>query len=1006
MLQLHTDKIREIVAQRRIPCATYRLQFSQKFTFRDAEALVPYLHSLGISDVYASPLLKAMPGSTHGYDICDHSQLNPELGSADDFRRFRAALQMHGMGLLIDIVPNHMGIGSTCNRWWTDVLENGPSSTYAHYFDIDWNPVKPELANKVLLPVLEDQYGNVLESGKLELVCREGSFQIVYGSHEWPIAPRTYAQILSAAADRIGDTGEQEDIDAVELQSIITALSYLPSRIERDEEKLVERQREKEVIKRRLATLLESSAVVREAIETTVQVFNGTPGDPRSFDALDQLIESQPYRLAFWRVAGDEINYRRFFDINTMAALRTELPHVFHATHDLIFQMLESGDVTGLRVDHPDGLWDPKAYFRQLQEGYVSARLRATDDGSADGLIRDDEVKQWLEQHEKDDGYCWPVYVVAEKILTENEPLPSDWPVYGTTGYDYLNLANGLFVDASHEAEFNALYERFAGAAPRFRDLEYAMKQMIMQDALASELNALAHRLERIDEKNRHYRDFTLNGLERALREVMACLSIYRTYVTGPDAVSARDQRFIEAAVREAKNRNPRTSQTIFNFIRDTLLLRNLSDFSEADRPEIIEFAMKFQQISGPVMAKSVEDTSFYIYNRLVSLNEVGGTPDQFGLSLEVFHAQNVKRQEQWPHTMLSSTTHDTKRSEDLRARLNVLSEMPDEWERAIEMWREMNGDKKTSIDDMLAPDANDEYLFYQSIVGTWPFGVESAEAGKDWADYCQRLSGYMAKATKEAKVHTSWTNANDAYDRAVGEFVSTVLDPSNKPFIEAFVPFHQRAAHYGVFNSLSQTLLKFTCPGVPDIYRGTELWDFSLVDPDNRRPVDYERCQALLDDLKKRAEAPGYDCGELADELLRESQDGRIKLYLVRTMLTFRANHEQHFNDGHYEPLVVEGAKQSHACAFSRTLGGDMVITVVPRLVVGLTDGQERAPIGADVWQDTTLVLPPEQVGEVYRNLFTGDVLVVQPHNGKGRLALGDVLNRFPVAVLTQFLG
>ncbi len=978
---LVAERAGEIVARRRIPRATYRMQFNQSFTFRDAEALVPYLDALGISDLYTSPVLKAVPGSTHGYDICDPRQLNPELGTPDDFARLCAALKAHGMGLIMDIVPNHMGINHECNAWWMDVLENGPSSPYAGFFDIDWHPVKPELENKVLLPILGDQYGNVLESGDLRLVYEDGAFSLFYGERRLPLSPGTYDRVLDSPLDylvmRLGDEHPQVQ----ELQSILTALGYLPGRLEADPDKIVERQREKEVIKRRIAALHDGDAEVRRAINEAVKQINGTPGDPPSFDRLDALIDAQPYRLAFWRVAAEEINFRRFFDINTMAAIRVELPEVFEATHDFVLRLLAEGLVTGLRIDHPDGLWNPPGYFRQLQESYVSRTILAQLNGDLLPNERADleqSVTDWFdEQYRRDGKFTWGLYVVAEKILSETEPLPLDWAVYGTTGYDFMNLTNSLFVDSAAEDRLSKIFSDFTHRSASFSQLEYTSKKMTMHEALAGEINLLAHRLERLSEQNRHTRDFTLNGLLHALREVIACLPIYRTYITGIDTVSQRDCEFIEMAVRDAKRRNPGVAESVFDFIRDTLLLRNLNSFAEDQRQALVDFVMRVQQITPPVMAKSVEDTLFYIYNRLASVNEVGGSPAVFGITPEQFAHENQKRCRLWSHAMLATSTHDTKRSEDVRARLNVLSELASEWGEALQDWARINAEQKVMLDAGPAPSANDEYLLYQTLLGTY-----QPEATDGYAD---RMAEYMAKATKEAKVYTSWTNANAAYDEAVERFVREVLESG--AFMDAFLPLQRRVAFFGRFNSLCQTLLKLTCPGVPDTYRGTEVWDFSLVDPDNRRPVDYARIQSLLASLEATP-----DCAALTAGCTSGSDDGRIKLYVMATALHFRREHPNLFIDSPYLPVEALGAKAKHVCAFIRALDGVGVLVVAPRLIAGLTDGEELPPIGA-VWGDTPLAIPGEYASG--RNLFTGETIGFD-----GGASLAVLLDGFPVGL------
>src|SRR5947209_6810090 len=842
---------------RRLPRATYRVQFHRGFTFRDAAAIVPYLGELGVSDLYASPILQARPGSTHGYDVTDHNHLNPELGAQADFDALAAALREHHLGLILDTVPNHMGVHGPANGWWMDVLENGPGSTYAGHFDIDWHPVKPELANRVLLAILEDQYGTVLEKGKFRLAFEDGRFDLYAGAVRLPLAPRSGDPLLRYGLPRlVAQLGESNE-HVQELESILTAIGHLPGPEEHDPARLAERAREKEVIRRRLAALVQASPEVRAALDATLALDNGDTGDTASFDLLDQLIDAQSYRPAFWRVAGEEINYRRFFDINALAAIRVELPAVFEATHRIAFDLLTAGIATGLRIDHPDGLRDPVAYFRQLQEGYL-ARQAAAAGGEPPRL--DD----WFTAAAGGQAPAWPLYVVAEKILCGDEPLPPDWAVAGTTGYDYLSAVNGLFVERRGRRAFDRIYAQFIGGRMDYRTLINSTKRVVMQVSMSSELNSLAHQLERMSSRNRRYRDFTLNALTRVLREVIACLPVYRTYITAPGAVLPRDEEYVDAAVAEARRRNPRVNVSIFDFLHDTLTLRNLAGFRPEDQPGVLAFVQRFQQVTGPVMAKGVEDTAFYVYNRLVSLNEVGGEPDRFGIGLAGFHRQNAARLQRWPHSMLATSTHDTKRSEDVRARINVLSEVPEEWRGALLRWTRLNMARKSIVQGELAPDANDEYLFYQVLLGAWPFDPTPEEL----SIFRERLVAYMLKAIKEAEVHTSWVNPNAEYEAAVRDFVTQVVsDDPHTPFRQDLAPLQRRVAFYGQVNALSQTLLKLTAPGVPDVYQGQELWDFSLVDPDNRRPVDYGRRRALLDELRARAEPPDADLAALARE-------------------------------------------------------------------------------------------------------------------------------------------
>ncbi|HXF59976.1 MAG TPA: malto-oligosyltrehalose synthase, partial [Caldilineaceae bacterium] len=1026
------EAIQQIVAARRIPCATYRLQFNGAFTFEDATAIVAYLDALGISDLYASPIFVARAGSTHGYDVCDPTQLNPTLGGEAAFERLVAALHERNMGLLLDIVPNHMGINDPCNAWWWDVLENGPSSPYASFFDIQWHPVKPELENRVLLPVLGDQYGIVLESRQLQLVYTDGAFQIAYFDHRFPVAPGSYRLILRHTLERLyiqegeGRSPAAKPSDAVlELESILTALGYLPSRTETDPKRVAERTREKEIIKRRLAALYAGDETFRAALDATVADYNGREGDPRSMDLLDELVEAQTYRLAFWRVAGEEINYRRFFDINDLAAIRVEDPQIFDATHALIFRLLQEGKANSLRIDHPDGLYDPPTYFRRLQERYLQNALKALT-GADEGAIQEAVNAYLASQRQQGQHGIWPLYVVAEKILSEDEPLPLDWAVYGTTGYDFLAATNALMVVQANRRAFDRIYRRFTDEEMDMAALTVATKMLIMREALASEISALSYELERIGERNRHYRDFTLSGLLTALREVIASLSVYRTYINPEEGrVSPRDRKVVQAAVRAAKRRRPGIDVSLFAYLEDTLLLRNLDQFGPEERARLITWIMRFQQLTGPVMAKGVEDTAFYRYYRLASLNEVGASPAVFGISVEDYHEENRRRAAQWPHTMLATSTHDNKRSEDVRARLNIISEMPDRWSKAVSTWARINAGKKREVDDAPAPDRNDEYLLYQTLVGAWPLaaGAPAADGSQEepWGillppsrqalynEFCERIVAYMQKAAKEAKRHTSWTNPDPSYDDALRSFVERVLEPSSRNrFLAELAPLARQVAYFGQFNALSQVVLKLTAPGVPDIYQGNELWDFSLVDPDNRRPVDYRMRSELLSQLlarlgnNKRGQAARR---ALATELLASSHDGRIKLYVTHQTLLARRERLALFADGGYLALEASGARAEHLCAFARRLETaghppDELLVVVPRLVYTLTGGEERPPVGAELWADTWVALP-EQPAQHYHNLYTGATITPVRRDGAMLLPVGEALADFPVALL-----
>jgi (1->4)-alpha-D-glucan 1-alpha-D-glucosylmutase len=977
----------------RIPVATYRMQFNRFFTFQAARHWTSYLDALGVSDCYASPYFKARAESTHGYDIANHNALNPAIGTEEDYEAFVAALHEHGLGQILDIVPNHMGIGESSNTWWMDVLENGPSSLYAPYFDIDWHSIKDELENKVLLPILGQQYGQVLENGELVLRYEEGAFFLNYYQTELPINPRTYVEILDFPLEQLIETLGVEHEHVLEYQSIMTALGHLPPRTETERAKVVERHREKEIIKRRLSQLCGIAPDVRAMIAQTVQRFNGTRGDPRSFDLLDALIERQAYRPSYWRVAAEEINYRRFFDINDLAAIRMEYPEVFEAIHQLIMHLLAEGKVNGLRIDHPDGLWDPAGYFRRLQESYreIADERRAMigERPSADGV--DGAAPSSLAPRPSSAKL---LYIVAEKILGRDEPLPDDWLIHGTSGYDYLNAVNGIFVDGAAERRFTEIYADFTGMRTRFDDLVYEAKKQIMHIAMASEINSLAHQINRISEHNRYFRDFTLNSLRDAIREVIACFPIYRTYIAAEtDHVEPRDRTCIEDAIACGKRRNPTIDPSIYDFLRDILLLRYPATFDPAAREEQRTFVMKFQQCTGPVMAKGVEDTTFYIYNRLVSLNEVGGEPQHFGVSVAAFHQQNLERQRDWPAAMLATSTHDTKRSEDVRARINVLSELPDEWRNALTNWSRFNRRKKINLDGRLAPDRNEEYLLYQTLLGTWPFARLDATAR---AAYIERIQSYMVKAVREAKVHTSWLNPNTAYDEAVRVFVAAILEdsPANR-FLVDFQALWRKVAHFGIFNALSQTVLKLCSPGVPDIYQGNELWDFSLVDPDNRRPVDYDLRAWLLGELMAPA-----DRAALARTLVDDREDGRIKLYLTHRALTYRRSHAELFREGRYQPLLVSAGANEQIVAFARSHGDAEVLVVAPRLLAKRLRDPAALPLGATAWGESALLVPGRSERR-YRNIFTDEISQADERHGNVVLPLAKLFASFPVAVL-----
>jgi (1->4)-alpha-D-glucan 1-alpha-D-glucosylmutase len=957
------------VSAARVPLATYRLQFNHHFTFRDAIAIVDYLHALGISDAYASSYLKAVPGSPHGYDVADPTGLNPDIGTDADYWHWIEAMHSRGMGHVIDLVPNHMGIAKSANPWWLDVLENGPASRFAHFFDIEWNPVKDELADKVLIPILGGQYGEVLEGQELQLTYADGAFVVRYYEESLPIAPDTYAWIFRRT---VGSwLSEHQGEDAEELQSILTASRNLPSRSERDREAIETRAREKEVIKRRLAALAARSSEVAALVDASVRRINGVAGQPRSFDELDGLLNAQSYRLAHWRVASEEINYRRFFDVNQLAALRMEDPSVFEEVHRFVLDLVARGAVTGLRIDHVDGLYAPEDYLRRLQERCAGG---------------DNER----------------FFVVVEKILGTGERLSPSWPVHGTTGYEFAGVVNNLFVDRRNERALDDIYRRFVRERREwlsFEDLAYRSKKQVMHETMSGDINSLGHQLNRFSERNRHFRDFTLYSLISTIKEVIACFPVYRTYITAADPVSDHDRRYIVQAVQDAKRRAPGTPGMIFDFIQ-RLLLKQTGATASDECEARARFIGKFQQITSPVAAKGIEDTTLYVHNRLLSLNEVGSDPTRFGIDPSAVHAWMEQRQACWPAALSALSTHDTKRGEDVRARLNVLSEIPGAWKDAVGEWRTLNRRLRVVVHGRPAPSRNEEYLLYQTIAGAWPFESDA----ETLSTFTDRVADYMTKAMREAKLHTTWLSPDEEYEKAVERFVRAILDRRRpNPFLAAFEPFQARIAELGIYNSLAQQVIKITAPGVPDFYQGTELWDLTLVDPDNRRPVDYAR----------RRQALAAVGASTAADLLESRRDGRVKLFVVHNALTARAAMRDAYDRGAYLPLAASGVRAECVFAFARVgvkprlqstreydPATDVAITCVPRLVASLTPAAAAPPLGRSVWGDTRIALPPGLAGRTLRNLFTGDRIRPEPDD-ISTVAAATVFERFPVAIL-----
>ena len=988
--------------QPRIPVSTYRLQLNRGFTFSDAREVLGYLVDLGISDLYTSSYLKARQNSLHGYDIVDFGEVNNEIGSIDEYEAFAAEQRRLDLGQIFDLVPNHMCIGSAENLWWMDVVENGPSSTCARFFDINWHPVKAELKNKILVPVLGDQYGKVLENQELRLSFREGVFSVCYYDYRFPLLPDTYVTILTHRIKGLEEAMTAVHPQYIELLSINTALSHLPPYTDTDPDSMAERNREKEIVKKRLAALYQASPEVSSFIDGNVAVFNGVNGEPRSFDLLDELLRKQAFRLSNWRVATEEINYRRFFDVNDLGAIRVEDPLVFHETHKLVFRLIREGKVTGLRVDHPDGLYDPSQYFRELQRNcYIQTGLRIRE--AAEGRSRDQDEETALSEalgRRYDEWiYAEPAakafYIIGEKILVSNEPMPDEWPIFSTTGYTFLNLVNGIFVEGAHGPAFDRIYRWFTRTRIGYDQVQYEKKKLIMTGAMSSEINTLGNYLNRISEKNRHTRDFTLNSLTAAIIEVIAFFPVYRTYINNWN-IAGRDRIHIEFAVSKAKSMNPAVNESVFDFLKDVLLLECPSNLNDEGRREWLQFVMKFQQITGPVTAKGLEDTAFYVYNRLISLNEVGGSPDRFGTPVRKFHEHNRKRQKSWPHALITTSTHDSKRSEDVRARINVLSEVPEEWRRRLAAWSRLNRKKRVPVEGGSAPDANEEYFLYQTLVGTWPMEGRRAQ---DYHEYVGRIKTYMLKALREAKVTTSWINPRSLYESAVAAFVESVMGrKTGNEFLDDFEAFHRKIAYCGMCNSLSQTLLKIMSPGVPDFYQGTEIWNFSLVDPDNRRPVDYGTRRKMLHELRQWEKEAGRR--EIARRLRDAWRDGRIKMYVTYKALNFRKEQKTILSRTRYMALKTAGARADNVCAFARRAGGAVFVVAVPRLVMGLLGDEKRPSLKKGVWDDSFLRLP-SLPASAYENVFTGEVVNTVRQQEADALCLADLFRTFPVALL-----
>lgn len=938
----------------RIPSATYRLQFTPEFGFNQAKEIVPYLAQLGISDIYASPIFMARSGSQHGYDVVDQNRLNPELGTEAEYEALMAEVRSHNLGWLQDIVPNHMAF-SHQNPYLMDALEHGPSSEYSDTFDIDWASYHDDLKGRVLAPMLGSDYRECLEGAELQLSYTEAGLAVNYYSLRLPIRLESYGKFFDYRQERL--KGSRAKLN--ELLGAVEELSDLLGEV---------RSQKAKEIKQQLWALAESTDEVRLFIEENLAVFNGETGKAESFELLDRLLSEQFYQLSHWKVASEMLNYRRFFTVNELICLNAQHPHVFEQTHGLIQKLVKEGKITGVRVDHIDGLYDPLAYLRRLKE-----EMR-----TGDGEI---------------------VYTTVEKILEAVEKLPNDWPIQGTSGYDFLTYINRVYCQQESKEAFGDLYESFTGLEDDYEKLFLAKKRLLAESELVGDIDNLAYLLRKLAVsmgKTASEETFLAENLRSALKELMVAFPVYRSYISAMGR-SEKDEHYIKEAtetVREvlAEKRTDKGAEktdgilAALSFIEKVLLLEDVESLSEEIQAQRLHFIMRMQQFTGPLMAKGIEDTLFYVYNRFTGLNEVGGAPGEFGLALEDFHAFNAYQQEHWPHNMNASSTHDTKRSEDVRSRLHVLTEMPEVWEKQVTAWKEMTADKKQAGESKPIPTANDEYFLYQTLVGAYPF--DEAEFPK----FKERVQAYVVKAGREAKENTNWTSINEGYERGYADFIDKLLsEEGDNPFLESLREFQSSIRKIGTYNSLSQLLVKLTSPGVPDFYQGSELWDLSLVDPDNRRPVDYDQRFKLLKEIQAQWRK---DSDALVKDLVERWTDGRIKLFVVCRGLAARKEFSSVFAQGDYQPLRVVGTHAERVIAFSRSYEDETVVVVAPRLFSGLVDS-DALPVGADVWGDTAI-----EIADADR-FDWGDLLTNSTVEWKNSLAVGDVCQQLPIALL-----
>lgn len=921
-----------------VPCSTYRLQLNSDFKLKQVSEIINYLEELGISDIYSSPISRARKGSTHGYDVAEHNQINPEIGTYEELVKISAELQLRKLGWIQDIVPNHMAY-SYENTMLIDLFENGQNSRYNGFFDIEWNHPFSSVRQRVLAPFLGKHYRDVLENGELVLSYDKEGFNVNYYESKFPLKLESYAELLSFRIKKIRNKLGRNHPDIIKYLGILYMLKSLPSA-----EDIDERYDQIKFIKAMLWELYESNQEIKVFIEETLKIYNGEKGLPDSYNLLDSLLAEQHFRFAFWKVATQEINYRRFFTVNELISLKMEKEETFNRTHSLLFKLYKERIINGFRIDHIDGLYNPQMYLNRLRDRAKNA------------------------------------YIIVEKILELSEELPEEWPVDGTTGYEFINNLNGLFCRTDTRDQFSRIYAKYTGVVEPYAQIVARNKKLFIQKRMAGEVEQLAFIIEAISSKDRYGIDITMHGIKEALEEILTYFPVYRTYINDFQ-ISDRDKNYIEEVLRIVKKQNSYLEME-YNYIGKLLLLNLREHFTEEQKNKALDFVMKFQQLTGPLMAKGFEDTTLYVYNRFISLNEVGGNPDKFGISKEEFHDFNVKKLSSWPHALITTSTHDTKRGEDVRARLNVLSEIPDEWENKIKTWMKINSVHRKRGDGY--PSRNDEYFLYQALVGTYPFENNYDDT------FITRVKEYLIKSSREAKVYTSWLQPNAEYETAISAFAEKILDrENNKKFFDEFIAFQKKIASYGIYNSLSQTLLKLTSPGIPDIYRGSELWDLSFVDPDNRRSVDFKLREKYLGEIKN-----SQDSSELLGSLLTERENGKLKLFLIHKALCLRKRLSALFLNGEYVPLTVNGKHKNNIIAFARKFENSWSVTIAPRFFTELGD-ENTVPLGEKIWADTNFKLPQE--------LELTDAFTSEKFPKDSVMYMKTVLKSFPVGLLFQ---